>query len=54
MDDRLATIDMGRKEGDVPLSEGELGPIKHNVAWAEVCLHTKWHLDCNVAFHHVL
>ena len=26
MDDRLATIDMGRKEGDVPLSEEELGP----------------------------
>jgi len=29
----------------VPLSSGgELGPIKHNVAWAEICLRIKWHL----------
>jgi len=41
MGDRLATIDMGRKEGAaVPLSrEGRSWvPIKHNVAWAEVYL----------------
>jgi len=37
MGDRLATIDMDRKEGAaVPLSGGELGPI---------CLRAKWHLD---------
>ena len=35
---------MGRKLGScVPLGEGELGPIKHKVAWAEAYLHTKWH-----------
>jgi len=38
MGNRLATIDMGRKEGAaVPLSADERSwvPIKHNVAWAE-------------------
>ena len=53
---RLATIDMGRKVGGaVPLSGGDVGlhapfggtwvSIKHNVAWAEAYLRTKWHLD---------
>jgi len=48
MGDRLATIDMGRKLGAVPLLGLGVGgwiPIKHNVAWAEAYLRTKWHLD---------
>jgi len=37
---------MGGKLGaTVAFLEGELGPIKHNVVWAEAYLHTKWHLD---------
>jgi len=31
--------------GAVPFFGGELGPIYHNVAWAEADLGTKWHLD---------
>jgi len=42
--DRLATTDKGQKEG-----VGLLCPFWragwHNVAWAEVYLPTKWHLD---------
>jgi len=47
MGDRLATVDMGRKEGGccAPFREGEFGPIYYNVAWAEAYLRTKWHLD---------
>jgi len=45
--DRLAAIDMGRKRGHaMPLSGGgSWVPMQHNVAWAEVYLRTKWHLD---------
>jgi len=44
MGDRLATVDMGRKEGvAVPLSVH--GSPSNNVARAEVYLPTKWHLD---------
>jgi len=45
MGNRLATIDMGQKEGDgcAPLGEGELGP-QHNVAMAQAYLHAKFHL----------
>jgi len=37
MDNRLATIDMGRKVGLLPLSVEEAGFPRntHNVAWAE-------------------
>jgi len=28
----------------MPLSGGEMGPIKNNVAWAEAYLRTKWYL----------
>jgi len=47
MGNHLATIDMGRKEGGccAPFAGGELGPHEHNVAWAEVYLHSKCHLD---------
>jgi len=45
---------MGRRKGAaVPLSGaggGELGPIKHDVAWAEIYLHIKWHLDLSSHF----
>ena len=34
----------GRKLGRAPLFGGSWVPIKHNVAWAEAYLHTKWHL----------
>ena len=46
--DRLATTDMDQKVGvAVPLlwGRGSWVPIKHNVAWTEAWLHTKWHLD---------
>jgi len=38
-------------EGLRPLF-GEVGwvPIEHKVAWAEACLHTKWHLDVSSRF----
>jgi len=39
MGDCLATIDMGRKVA------GSWVAIQHSVAWAEVYLPTKWHLD---------
>jgi len=45
MGDRLATIDMGRK--DVPLSGGA-GPHLTQCGldpWADIYLRTKWHLD---------
>jgi len=56
----LATPDIGRKLGDVPLwgelgrglhplpliGEGELGPHL-TVPWAEAYLHTKWHADAS-------
>jgi len=47
MGDRLATIDMGRKEGAaLPLpEEASWVPVLHNVAWAGAYLCTKWHLD---------
>jgi len=47
MGDRLATINIGRRDGGaVPLSGGgELGPIKHNVAGAEAYLHAKFMLE---------
>jgi len=43
MGDRLATINIGRREGGccAPFRGGELGPIKHNVAWAEIYLRIK-------------
>ena len=43
---RLATIDMGRKLGAVPLFlVGSWVPIQHKVTWAKAYLHTKWHLN---------
>jgi len=46
MGDRLATIDIGRKEGVVPLWErGSWITTQHDVGWAEAYLSTKWHLD---------
>jgi len=45
MGDRLATIDMGRKLGAVTLFGGTWISIQHNVAGAEACLRTKWHLN---------
>ena len=42
----LATIDMGQKVGVLCSFSGAAGvPIENNVAWAEVYLPTKWHLD---------
>jgi len=38
MGDRLATINIGRKEGDGV-------PIYHSVAWTEVYHRANWHLD---------
>jgi len=49
MGDRLATIDMGRKEEELlcPLW-GDCSP-SDSVAWAEVYLRrTKWHLDQSI------
>ena len=43
MGDSLATIDMARQEGGC--SAPFVGGAQHNVAWAEVNLRTKWHLD---------
>jgi len=34
MGDRLATIDMGRKWGAVPLLGGGWVPMQHSTAWA--------------------
>ena len=46
MGDRLATTDMGRKLGDAVPLWAELGPhLTKYVAWAEVYLRTKLHLD---------
>jgi len=47
MGNRLATIDMGRKVGELmcPFLGGSFVPIQHNVAWAEAYLSTKWYLD---------
>ena len=47
MGDRLATIDMSRKLGAVPLliAGTSCVPMQHNMAWAEAYLRTKWHLD---------
>jgi len=49
MGDRLATIDMGRKEGRLcPFPGGGAGPHLTQCGlgpWADVCLRTKWHLD---------
>jgi len=39
MGDHLATINIGQA------GRGELGPIKHSVAWAVIYLCIKWHLD---------
>jgi len=40
---------MGRKLGDVPpFLATELGPIQHNVAWAEAYLHAKCHLGPSI------
>ena len=37
---------MGQKLGAVPVWEmGSWVSILHDVAWAEACLPTKWHLD---------
>jgi len=43
----VATIEMGRKLvcGSAPFWGGVCVPICHKVAWAEVYLRTKWHLD---------
>jgi len=46
MGDRLATIDMDRKLGAVPLrGRGSWVPIQHNVTRAEAYLPTMRHLD---------
>jgi len=47
MGHHLATIEMGQKVGGccAPFRWGSWVPIKHNVAWAEAYLPTKWHLD---------
>ena len=46
MGDRLATIDIGRKLGAVPLcGRGSLVPILRNVARAEAYPHAKFNLD---------
>jgi len=46
MGDRLATIDMGRKLGAVPvLGGGELGPHVTQCGLGQGYLGTKWHLD---------
>jgi len=48
MGDRLATIDMGRKLGAVPVFLwGELGPHLAHVAWAKAYFHTKWYPDAS-------
>jgi len=45
MGDRLVTINISRREGAaVPLSGGSWAP-SNNVAWAEIYLRVKWHLD---------
>jgi len=45
MGDRLATIDIGRKEeGCCAPWGGARSQSNTNVAWAEVYLRTKWHL----------
>jgi len=46
MGDRLATIDMGRKELWLlcPFREGRSGSPSNNVAWAEAYLRTKSHI----------
>jgi len=51
MGDCLATTDTGQREGGccAPI-RGELGPIKHNVAWAEIYIRIKWHLDPSIHF----
>ena len=42
------TIDVRRKLGAPPLlGRGGWVPIYHKVAWAEVYLYTKWHLDAS-------
>ena len=45
MGDRLATTDMGRKEGAAVPLLGSLVPISHNVAGTEDNLRAKFHLD---------
>jgi len=49
MGNRLGTIDMGRKVEAggccAPFRGGSWVPIKHNVAWTEAYLRTKWYLD---------
>jgi len=48
MGDRLATIDIGRKDGELlyPFRGSWIpNPHEHNVARAEAYLRTKWHLD---------
>jgi len=45
MGDRLATLDMARKWGAVPLMARKLHPHVTHVAWAEAYLRTKWRLD---------
>jgi len=46
MGDRLATINRSKRRGLLcPFPVGGAGPIKHNVAWAEIYLCMKWHLD---------
>ena len=45
MGDRFATTDTVQKLGAVPLSRGKGSSPSNNVAWAEVYLRTKWHLD---------
>jgi len=46
MGDRLATIDIGRKLGAVPLLwGGELSLHPTQCRWPETYLHTKFHLD---------
>ena len=44
MGDRLVTIDRGRKMW-AAVGEGRAGSSSNNVAWVEVYLHIKWHLD---------
>jgi len=40
----LATIDVGRKVGAVPVFRGARSP-SNNIVWAEAFLRTKWYLD---------
>ena len=51
MGNHLATINIGRREeAAMPLSGGEMGPIKNNVAWAEAYLHLSLSLSHRIVW----